>query len=181
MMEYQKIFVSMICYITPLSVVLYVLLFHTLPTKVSAANYYVNFVAPVIVEKSKLSYGNSANWKYLRKKIFEVQGDRCLCCGKKSEHLHVDHIKPKSRYPHLEFMIDNLQVLCPECNMKKSNSHETDYRKTEHLVSLVREINNNKLLQRKYVYDFKVLEKLANKRFKAEMKNQSYMQILPLV
>jgi 5-methylcytosine-specific restriction endonuclease McrA len=42
--------------------------------------------------------------------------------------MHVDHIKPKSRYPHLALKFDNLQVLCETCNIEKSNIDETDYR-----------------------------------------------------
>ena len=40
----------------------------------------------------------------------------------------VDHIKPRSRYPALELTLTNLQVLCNDCNMGKSNDDETDFR-----------------------------------------------------
>jgi len=42
--------------------------------------------------------------------------------------IHVDHIKPRSRYPELSLEIENLQVLCEDCNMGKSNVFETDWR-----------------------------------------------------
>jgi 5-methylcytosine-specific restriction endonuclease McrA len=42
--------------------------------------------------------------------------------------IHIDHIKPRSKYPELELEFDNLQVLCATCNVKKSNIDETDYR-----------------------------------------------------
>jgi len=32
---------------------------------------------------------------------------------------HVDHIKPKSKYPDLAYDKTNLQVLCEECNIGK--------------------------------------------------------------
>jgi len=49
-------------------------------------------------------------------------------CGTESKEIHVDHIKPRSKYPYLSLTFDNLQVLCHDCNMEKSNIHDTDYR-----------------------------------------------------
>ena len=40
----------------------------------------------------------------------------------------VDHIKPRSRFPGLELDPDNLQILCSDCNMGKSNDDCTDFR-----------------------------------------------------
>jgi hypothetical protein len=45
-----------------------------------------------------------------------------------SVQIHVDHIKPRSSYPELELDIKNLQVLCRDCNLGKSNTCETDLR-----------------------------------------------------
>ena len=42
--------------------------------------------------------------------------------------LHVDHIIPKTRNPHLALCFDNLQILCEECNEGKSNKFNTDWR-----------------------------------------------------
>jgi 5-methylcytosine-specific restriction endonuclease McrA len=42
--------------------------------------------------------------------------------------MHVDHILPRSKFPELELDIDNLQVLCEECNLAKSNIDTTDWR-----------------------------------------------------
>lgn len=178
-MNQQGIILSLTCYLSVLSAVLYLLLFVVLPVKLPSTSFYVNQIHSFGAE-GNISYGDSGNWKYLRSKVLELQGERCLCCGKKEDEMHIDHIKPKSRYPHLQYMIDNLQVLCPDCNRAKSYTKETDYRKSDHLISLLREINNNKLIQRKYVYNINVLEKLANKRFKAEMRNKNYPQILPI-
>lgn len=52
----------------------------------------------------------------------------CLVCGSWKPPLHVDHIKPRSKYPELELDINNLQVLCHDCNMGKSNKDEIDWR-----------------------------------------------------
>lgn len=45
--------------------------------------------------------------------------------------LTIDHIKPVSKFPDMAMDIDNLQVLCWECNTEKSNKHYTDYRDNE--------------------------------------------------
>lgn len=38
--------------------------------------------------------------------------------------MHVDHIKPRSLYPHLALDIANLQIMCNECNVSKGNRDE---------------------------------------------------------
>ncbi len=42
--------------------------------------------------------------------------------------LHVDHIKPRSKYPDLALDINNLQILCESCNLGKGAWDETDFR-----------------------------------------------------
>lgn len=44
------------------------------------------------------------------------------------DHIVVDHIKPASRFPDLALDLENLQVLCNDCNMGKSNDDYTDFR-----------------------------------------------------
>ena len=181
MIDFQGVFITLIAYMGALATLIYLLLFIVLPAgkekkKISIDHLQFEFqrdIEPVI-------YGNSGNWRYLRKKIFEIQGDRCLCCGIKSEKMHVDHIRPKSLYPHLEFMIDNLQVLCPDCNRAKSFKDQTDYRNSAHLLSMILEIHTNKLLRKKYVYDLDLLKKLASDRALAEIENKSYKKINPI-
>ena len=187
MTNYQGIIVSMMVYLSIIAALFYVLLFSILPSSRIARSEIDQKLCGLqtthhahIATPRENVYGNSANWKYLRETIMEIQGDKCLCCGKKETIMHVDHIKPKSIYPHLEYMIDNLQVLCPKCNREKSYLKETDYRKSDHLIALVRKVKGNKLLQRKYVYDMDILENLATKRFQAEMKNREYPRILPI-
>jgi 5-methylcytosine-specific restriction endonuclease McrA len=55
----------------------------------------------------------------------------CELCGagpSPGHPLHVDHIKPRSRYPELELDPSNLQVLCEDCNLGKSNTDAIDWR-----------------------------------------------------
>jgi hypothetical protein len=54
-----------------------------------------------------------------------------VCCGARpteANPLHVDHIKPRSKFPHLALSLSNLQVLCRQCNLGKSNTDDTDWR-----------------------------------------------------
>jgi hypothetical protein len=44
-----------------------------------------------------------------------------MCCYSTTKPLHVDHIKPVSKYPELKLEFDNLQILCENCNLGKSN------------------------------------------------------------
>ena len=55
-----------------------------------------------------------------------------MACGKsKKRHgivIHVDHIKPRSKFPTLSFEFSNLQILCEDCNLGKMNMDQTDWR-----------------------------------------------------
>ena len=50
--------------------------------------------------------------------------------------MHVDHIKPRSKYPRLELDFDNLQVLCEDCNLGKSNRYKVDLRPAKKKASV---------------------------------------------
>lgn len=69
----------------------------------------------------------SPRWRALREKALKLHGRACQRCGDTTK-LHVDHIKPRSKNHHLAFDLNNLQILCEDCNTRKSNLHETDYR-----------------------------------------------------
>lgn len=73
----------------------------------------------------------SWEWRILRMKVLVKYGATCMCCGASKDNgvvIHVDHIKPRSRYPKLALVEDNLQVLCNVCNQGKSNVDMTDWR-----------------------------------------------------
>lgn len=74
---------------------------------------------------------NSDEWLRTRYLVLRESSGRCECCGGRpvpGNPLQVDHIKPRSLYPWLELEPDNLQVLCRDCNMGKSNVDNTDWR-----------------------------------------------------
>lgn len=73
----------------------------------------------------------SKEWREVRYKALVSCGAQCQCCGstrKDGAKLHVDHIKPRSKFPSLQLDISNLQVLCEDCNLGKSNKDDTDWR-----------------------------------------------------
>ena len=74
---------------------------------------------------------NSREWLELRYLALQKHGRQCQCCGAVPPRviLHVDHIKPRSRHPELALCLSNLQVLCEACNLGKSNTDESDFRK----------------------------------------------------
>lgn len=72
-------------------------------------------------------------WKDIRYQALHKCGRRCMSCGASPLKdnkvvLHVDHIKPFRKYPELALDINNLQVLCEDCNMGKGYWDETDFR-----------------------------------------------------
>jgi 5-methylcytosine-specific restriction endonuclease McrA len=69
-------------------------------------------------------------WRRARYQVLMKYGSICQCCGAKPPFvsIHVDHIKPKSKFPDLALDLDNLQVLCEACNFGKSNVYITDHR-----------------------------------------------------
>ena len=71
-------------------------------------------------------------WRSLRWRVLQKHGFECQACGRsKKIHgvvLHVDHIKPKSTHPELAMCFENLQVLCEDCNLGKSNRSCEDLR-----------------------------------------------------
>ena len=66
----------------------------------------------------------SFEWRQLRLEAFKRYGRVCLCCGAtpgKGVVLNVDHVKSRRRFPDLALDIENLQVLCGDCNHGKAN------------------------------------------------------------
>ena len=86
---------------------------------------------PVRVQKPKTDFYLSREWRSLRYRVLTKYGGRCMVCGRTAKDgivIHVDHIKPRSKFPHLELVEDNLQILCEDDNLGKSNRDQTDWR-----------------------------------------------------
>jgi 5-methylcytosine-specific restriction endonuclease McrA len=106
--------------------------------KLFLANLYIekhpalDFTFKKRKKKPKVKEGtfyDTPEWQRLRVITLKVYGVKCMKCHKTRTEMHVDHIKPISKYPHLKLCFGNLQVLCRNCNMEKSNLNEIDYRR----------------------------------------------------
>ena len=78
--------------------------------------------------KERQIFYASDRWRSLRYEALLTYGKRCACCGSEQEPFHVDHIKPRSKYPDLQYALTNLQVLCADCNVGKGAWDQTDWR-----------------------------------------------------
>lgn len=93
---------------------------------------------PVKSRKAKPSTGVTSDaflstyaWRKLRMEALKKYGPRCQCCGATPADgavMNVDHIKPRKKWPSLALDLNNLQVLCHDCNHGKGNWDETDWR-----------------------------------------------------
>lgn len=53
-------------------------------------------------------------------RIYDAQNGKCACCKEKvGKKYHIDHIQPLSKGG--SNFAKNVQILCPTCNMSKSN------------------------------------------------------------
>ena len=65
----------------------------------------------------------------LKYQLFTAQGRRCAYCGRahRMDYLEIDHKNPVSRGGGNE--VDNLQLLCTPCNMRKGIQTDTEFRR----------------------------------------------------
>ena len=88
-------------------------------------------IAAQVAAAPKVSFYESREWRELRYKALVKYGPVCQCCGASRATgavIHVDHIKPRSKFPERMLSLDNLQILCADCNLGKSNKDDTDWR-----------------------------------------------------
>lgn len=74
----------------------------------------------------------SYEWKRIRMIALKRDNATCTCCGasaKTGAVMHVDHIKSRKEHPELALDLNNLQVLCEDCNRGKDNKDSTNWRK----------------------------------------------------
>lgn len=81
----------------------------------------------------RFNFYKSNRWCRLRAKAFQLYGAVCMKCHavRAEADMQVDHIKPRSKYPSLQYNLDNLQILCQPCNQEKSNLNCNDYREVK--------------------------------------------------
>jgi 5-methylcytosine-specific restriction endonuclease McrA len=77
------------------------------------------------------AFYRSDEWRLVRYQALKRSAGTCECCGSRpapERPLHVDHIRPRSRFPDLALDLSNLQVLCADCNIGKGAWDQTDWR-----------------------------------------------------
>lgn len=70
-------------------------------------------------KKLKIFY-KSEEWKEKKKEVYQNLYKMCCVCGSE-EKLVVDHIKPLRFFWEERLNIENLQILCDECNLEKGS------------------------------------------------------------
>lgn len=89
--------------------------------------------------ESRLVLGNaqdgafykSPEWRKARYRALRVHGNNCFACGRGPSDgvvIHVDHIEPRFLAPSKCLDVDNLQILCADCNLGKGYADDTDWR-----------------------------------------------------
>lgn len=70
-------------------------------------------------KKAPDRYWNKYRKTEVKKALQAMSHDKCAYCESKISHLdygHIEHYRPKSRYPHLTFAWENLLLACAICN-----------------------------------------------------------------
>lgn len=78
--------------------------------------------------KVRNAFYQSNEWREVRYKALLRSNGRCVCCGRSAKDgavLNVDHIIPLVKAWDRRTDLDNLQVLCKDCNFGKSGTDET--------------------------------------------------------
>lgn len=90
----------------------------------------------------------SYEWRKVRMEVLTKYGAKCQCCGASPPNvvINVDHIKPRRLFPHLALDVNNLQVLCEDCNHGKGNWDQTDWRQEDQdsdVIAFLKDIAKN--------------------------------------
>ncbi len=88
-------------------------------------------------QNAKDSFLRTFEWRKVRMQALKKYGAKCMCCGATPATgavMNVDHIKPRKLWPSLAMDINNLQILCHDCNHGKGNWDMTDWREVNPLA-----------------------------------------------
>lgn len=101
------------------------------PPKKTSLGAVISYVKRSEIDPCSDAFLLSFEWRATRMMALKKHGASCQCCGasaKTGAVIHVDHIKPRQERPDLALDVENLQVLCHECNHGKGNWDQTDWR-----------------------------------------------------
>jgi len=62
----------------------------------------------------------------IKQALYKLYQGKCGFCEQKVEQWQVEHFRPKSHYYWLAYSWDNLLLVCPTCNVHKSNHFEIE-------------------------------------------------------
>lgn len=99
---------------------------HLLEQEKTKTNKYLKGVRRL--GKIKEGFYTGRSWQELRYDTIKKYDRKCMVCFRTGIELHVDHIKPISKFPELALEPTNLQVLCRDCNLGKGNRDSIDWR-----------------------------------------------------
>lgn len=102
-----------------------------IPKRVSTQRSVSDYIQKCKIDPTTNDFLSTFEWRAVRMMALKKYGAVCQCCGaspKTGAVMHVDHIKPRKVYPDLALDLDNLQILCGECNHGKGNWDMTDWR-----------------------------------------------------
>ena len=90
--------------------------------KINSSDYYVSFKA------FRVSSSGYINKKYVKEHVYSKCNNKCNNCNSTKE-LHIDHIVSvhesfKTNRIYYCNTLDNLQLLCSKCNLKKGGKYE---------------------------------------------------------
>lgn len=107
-------------------------------------------------------------WRKVRMEALVKYESRCMCCGRSPIHkgvvINIDHIKPRKLFPDLALDINNLQVLCNECNHGKGNWDDTDWRVNEYFTITAEWLNAHRTAKGAYTgLQLKILSPYSEK------------------
>lgn len=116
-------------------------------------------------------------WSLLKKHLYKIYPYKCMKCRKSNCEMHADHVLPKSKHSSHTYKLDNLQVLCKECNLEKSNKSKADYRSKKHLKKMARYINDNMdyLIENKFITKNMITKKVRNELKRINKKYHRYL------
>lgn len=83
------------------------------------------------VDVTSAAFLSTYEWRKIRMVALTKYGPKCMCCGATPAQgavMNVDHIKPRKLWPSLALDVNNLQILCHDCNHGKGNWDQTDWR-----------------------------------------------------
>jgi len=100
-----------------------------------------------VTGKSYHKFYETKEWISLSSTVKKIYGKKCMKCGDSKSIMHTDHIIPRSLDISKELDIKNMQVLCENCNIEKSNLNCNDYRTERDKLKLEAHINKKVFIE----------------------------------